>query len=101
MGSNGYVMTLQRKFRNEFGDVVVQRQLAALHLLHHGDSGERQHGADDVVHSLVSCWYFKAEVGETVSFMQQDAVAARHQHGSANNMLPRDHPLHDGVEIGG
>jgi len=70
-------MPLQRKFRNELGNVIVQREFAALYLLHYRNSGEWQHWPDDVIHSLILCRRFQCEIGKAIAFVQQNAVTSR------------------------
>jgi hypothetical protein len=66
--ANGDVMALKGKFREIFGDVVVEGELAAFDLLHDGHSGEREHGTDDVIDGVGLGGCFEAEVGDSVAF---------------------------------
>jgi hypothetical protein len=43
---------------------------------------------------------FQTEIGEAISFVQQNAITARHQHRRSYDMLLRDHALNDCVELG-
>ena len=98
--SNGDVMALLRKLGNILSDVVVEREFAAFHLLHDGDSGKRQHRADDVVDGVRLAGNFEAKVREAVPLVQQDAVAPRDQHRGADHLLLGNDALCDRIEIG-
>ena len=95
--ADGDVMALKREVGEKLGDVVVEGELAAFDLLHDGDSGEREHGADDVIDGIGWCGRFKTEVGEAIAFFEEDFVASRDEDRGADDVVLRDDSFGDGV----
>src|SRR5262249_25097460 len=98
--ADGDAVPLQGKFRDVLGNVVVESELAALHLLHHGDAGERQHRSDYVVNGLIFSRGFQTQVGKAVTFMENDAAAARDQYRGSHDVLAGNDILGDLVKLG-
>ena len=92
---DGDVVPLHRKLGDELRDVVVERELAALDQLHHGDAGEREHRPDDVIDGLVLRRRIEAQVGESVSPFQKNPILVLHQHRSAHHGPPAEDPSGD------
>jgi len=96
--AHGDVAALHRELGNVFRDVVVERQLAPLDELHHGDAGERQHRAYYMVDRLVFRRDVEAEVGEAVALVQEDTPVFRDEHRRADDVLLGHDARHGRVE---
>lgn len=98
--ANRDVASLCGKFGDVSGNVIVKRELAAIGELQDGDSGEWQHGADNVIDGFVLRRRFETEVGKAVAFVEQDGVAAHHEDGGADDVLVGDDLPRDCIQIG-
>ena len=94
-------MPLHGKLRDKFGDVIIERNLAALDQLHHRNPRKRQHRPDDVIHRLVLSRGLQPQVREAIPAMQQYFAALHHQHRGPGNAFLRNHPPRNRIQVRG